>query len=373
MQFRGINFVKRNLVAVLLTTIAGFFIYVQAQAPDGRPVENLALPQFQKTNAEILGQNFVVCIPEDVLRQDTVDFLTSIRPGGIVLYARNYSSSEQLKHLIINLQNLAVKTTGYPYFIMIDEEPGGATRLNLFQNVFATGVPDWQQIASDVGILKDVGVNVDLAPVADFPFNKDSFVTMRMAANTPGALLGFDPQFIGVLHGAGLASAIKHFPGMGIFKTDPHQKLPQGTVDAETLDTSLAIFQNGIDSGVDFVMTAHAVYQNIDPHHPATLSSKIIQDILRNKLHFQGLVITDDLSDMPFILDKNMDITQASIFAIEAGQNLLIFSHKNENTREIFNAMATAMNSDRELREFVEGNYRKIISFKQSHDLSVVR
>src|SRR3989344_2092399 len=97
----------------------------------------------------ILGQNFVVGISGKTLAEETKKFLQQIKPAGIILYYRNYQTRGQLKNLIAELQEFAKDISGYHYFIMIDEEPGGATRLNLFKNVFDFGFPEWDQIERD--------------------------------------------------------------------------------------------------------------------------------------------------------------------------------------------------------------------------------
>src|SRR5258708_34853007 len=127
-----------------------------------------------------LGQTFIVGIAGPALDPATEQLLRYIQPGGIVLYFRNFSSAVQLQHLIAQLQTLARETTGHPYLIMLDEEPGGATRLGLFRNVFAFGEPNWTQIDHDIGTMERLGINVELAPLADFPFNHESFIRKRI-------------------------------------------------------------------------------------------------------------------------------------------------------------------------------------------------
>src|SRR5271157_1035462 len=143
-----------------------------------------------------LGQNFVVGIPGPTLDAGTKTILQYIKPGGIVLYYRNFQSPEQLTKLISDLQQVAEETTNHDYFIMIDEEPGGAERLGLFQNVFAFGEPNWTHIEHDVAVMQKLGITVDLAPVADFPFNGDSFIAERVPAHTVSTLTTFDSGFI---------------------------------------------------------------------------------------------------------------------------------------------------------------------------------
>ena len=129
----------------------------------------------------------------------------------------------------------------------------------------------------------------------------------------------------------------------------------------------MKLFKNSVNAGADFIMTGHGIYNNIDPDTPATLSKKITSDILRDGLGFEGLVISDDLSEMPFFDTGKMELAQAAAAAITAGHNLIVFSHKINETPEIFDKMLEYMQGDPELRAAVENNYRKIISFKQKH------
>lgn len=316
----------------------------------------------------VLGQNFIVGIPNKKIDSETKKFLSQIKPAGIILYYRNYQTPNQLKHLISELQELGKKTTGHSYFIMIDEEPGGATRLNLFKNVFDTGSPEWDQIERDIKEMKRLGINVDLAPLADFPFNEDTFIKRRIPAHNPEALVDFNREFISLLQQNSISATLKHFPGMGVFVDDPHKTLPHVSTNQEIINGSIKIFKDGIiNADVDFVMTGHAVYDNIDPNTPATLSKKITTDILRNELNFEGLIITDDLSDMPFIIGKEKNLLEATARSIEAGHNLVIFSHRSKKTLEIFNSLLKEMESDEELRCIIEDNYKKVVLFKESN------
>jgi len=171
----------------------------------------------------VLGQNFVVGISGKTLDDETKKFLQQIKPAGVILYSRNYQTRNQLKNLIAELQEFAKNTSDYHYFIMIDEEPGGATRLNLFKNVFDFGFPEWDQIEKDIKEMASVGINVDLAPLADFPFNEDTFIKKRIQAHTPAALTDFNKKFIALLQENHISATLKHFPGMGVFIDDPHK------------------------------------------------------------------------------------------------------------------------------------------------------
>jgi len=169
-----------------------------------------------------------------------------------------------------------------------------------------------------------------------------------------------------LLNEYGISATLKHFPGMGIFSIDPHRELPYSVIEQEALNESLKIFKDGIDHGANFVMTGHAVYENIDPDNPATFSSKIVKDILIKQLGFQGIILTDDLSDMPLAI-KEIDLTDAAIQALKAGHHLIMFSHKLEETKEIFDEILVKMEADSELQLLVKDNYQKITDFKRAN------
>lgn len=317
----------------------------------------------------ILGQNFVIGIPGKILDEETKKILQQIKPAGIILYYRNYQTRDQFKNLIAELQEFAEVTTDRRYFIMIDEEPGGATRLDLFKSVFDTGMPDWNQIEQDIKEMASVGINVDLAPLADFPFNEDTFIKKRIPAHNPKALVDFNGKFIVLLQKNNISATLKHFPGMGVFVDDPHKKLPYIGNDQKIIDESISLFKSGIDAGANFVMTGHGVYDDIDSNVPATLSKKITTDILRNNLNFKGLAITDDLSDMPFIIGRKIDLTEATVESLKAGHNLVIFSHRPDKVLEVFNNLLQSIQNDSELKLIIEKNYRKVTLFKQKNSL----
>ncbi len=350
------------LLILVLTNTSGFLIKNKIKTRDAQN-ENMILP----SSDAILGQNFVVGILDKILDTETRNFLKEIKPAGIILYYRNYKSPDQLRKLVDQLQQIAEATTHQQYFIMLDEEPGGATRLNLFKNVFDSGVPDWNHIEQDIKKMASVGINVDLAPLADFPFNEDSFIKERVPAHNTKALVKFNQKFIALLQQNGVSATLKHFPGMGVFVDDPHKKLPSTSDGKEIINESVQLFKDGIDGGAHFVMTGHAVYDAIDPGVPATLSKKITTEMLRDDLGFAGLIITDDLSDMPFIIGRDIDRTEAAAEALSVGHNLVIFSHRPEKTQDIFEKLLKRIRNDQELRILVENNYRKTILFKKKY------
>lgn len=320
-------------------------------------------PKSIRSISEKLGQNFIVGIPDTKIDEETREILHYIKPAGIVLYSRNFESFSQLKELILELQKISKEDTNMPYFIMLDEEPEGALRIGLLKNIFSLEMPQWKKIERDISILSSLGVNVELAPLADFPFDNNSFVARRIPVKTVEELVSFNRTFIKILKDYKISATLKHFPGMGIFEEDPHNKFLHSNINENTLKRSLDIFKDGIDNGADFVMTCHAMYDNLDSENPATLSHSIVTGILKDQLNFKGIVVTDDISDMPLSM-KGLNLTDAGIKALKAGHNLIMYSHNLDKTREIFDEILYKVNTDPELKTIIENNYLKIIAFK---------
>jgi len=352
------------LTVIVLAFIAEKFFYSNnVPASSSASMEKIVLPG---SLSEQLGQNFVIGIDGKILDDKTKKILEKIKPAGIVLYYRNFENPDQLKKLNYELQSFALKTTNHPYFIMIDEEPGGATRLDLFNNVFAFGTPNWAQIEIDIKTIKELGINVDLAPIADFAFDENTFIKDRIPAHNINNLINFNQKFIALLNQNNILATIKHFPGMGVFVDDPHKVVPYASPENSIIDQSIAIFKAGINDGADLVMTCHGVYDDIDPKNPATLSKKITINILRNQINFKGLAITDDLADMPFTIGNNIDLSKATAQAIKAGHNLVMFSHRPENTEIVFDKLLNMVEQDEELKLLVAQNYIKVVSLKNN-------
>ena len=330
-------------------------------------VQKQPLPSMEK----ILGQNLLVGFDGFTVTKEIRSMLTDIKPGGIVLYRRNIQSSEQLKTLIQELQDIAVLTTGLRYFIMLDEEPDGASRMGLLKNCFPLGSPFWKKIDQDVEILSSMGINTELAPVTDFPFNPNSFIKDRVPMKTPEELADFNQVFIQILHDHNMFATLKHFPGMGAFTTDPHMAIPDQEISEKTFDDALDLFRKGITANADFVMTAHAMYMHIDAEYPATLSHSIVTGILKKQLNFKGLIITDDLSDMALACNR-WTLEELGKLSLLAGHHMILYSHKLSRTYDIFKHLLKECEIDEELTAQTIKNYQYVTAFKLYHDTSLV-
>jgi beta-N-acetylhexosaminidase len=238
--------------------------------------------------------------------------------GGVALFSRNVSSPEQVAALTAELRSLVVA---------IDEEGGDVTRLehergSSYPGNFALGVVDdvelTEQVAAAIGgDLAAVGVNLNFAPVADVNSNpRNPVIGIRSFGSEPELVARHVAAFVRGLQGAGVTACVKHFPGHGDTEVDSHLDLP--TV-AGDLDAALLPFRAAIDAGARAIMTAHIRVPELDDV-PATLSRRILHDLLREELGFTGLVVTDAL-DMKGVATVGME---AAVLALAAGADALL-------------------------------------------------
>jgi len=238
--------------------------------------------------------------------------------GGVVLFSHNVESREQLAALTGELPGLLV---------VIDEEGGDVTRLehergSSYPGNFALGVVDDVALTEEVGAaigsdLAAVGVNLNFAPVADVNTNpRNPVIGIRSFGSEPELVARHVAAYVRGMQTAGVAACAKHFPGHGDTELDSHHELP--TVSGD-LDAALLPFQAAIDEGVRAIMSAHIRLPELDDV-PATVSRRILHDLLREELGFTGLVITDALDMKGVTATVGID---GAVLALAAGADAL--------------------------------------------------
>lgn len=283
-----------------------------------------------------------------------IDFIKNDGLGGVILFRRNIKSAEQLRELTDRLQDAA----GGRLLIGIDQEGGRVS--NLPPSII--DVPPMEELGRDYvngesthrahrlghefgNKLKLMGINLDFAPVLDVLTNdKNPIIGNRAFSSDPEivALLGCE-----VARGmaqSGLIACGKHFPGHGDTAEDSHVALPRLRHNRERLDEiELVPFRMAIEKGIPALMSAHVVYETIDPKNPATLSKKILIDILRKELAFKGVLFSDDL-EMRAITDYN-DISSAAIRSIDAGCDMILICHTESYQKSALDAVRNGVDS----------------------------
>lgn len=321
----------------------------------------------------LLGRLFMVGIPHPYIDDDTVKLLQEIRPGGVILFRRNYTNPEALSALCAELHSLFPE---YPPLIALDHEGGRVHRLSLpfthFPPAARIGQTHSLALARRVGQamgqeLRNIGIDLDFAPVLDVLTNPDNTVIGDRAFSTdPHLVAMFGCALARGLREGGVIPCGKHFPGHGATLVDSHDDLPQdGRSRDELLRLDLYPFRRAIAERVDMLMTAHIVYPALDPGLPATLSPVIIDGLLRRQLHFQGVVVTDDL-EMGAIV-RHFTVEQAAVDALHAGADLLLICHKLERALRARDACAQALSSGTLSLQRVEQAGQRITALRKAH------
>jgi len=259
-----------------------------------------------------------------------------LRPGGLVLVPRNIVSAHQVADLVGGLQAVAAEEGLPELLIAIDHEGGEIQRLTSelgftdLPSAHALGrsgdVETVRRLATVAGReLASVGVNLDLAPVADLVSDAGAGVIgTRSFGSDPAAVAQFVAAVIEGLRGAGVLACAKHFPGHGPTDADSHIELPRLEATADEMRArDLAPFRSAIAARCAAIMTAHVI-SPIDPEVPATLSRVTLVHVLRRELGFEGLVLTDAL-EMKALAGGRLAQWQAAAEALRAGADVLVF------------------------------------------------
>ena len=293
----------------------------------------------------VIGVGFTGTTPETA----PLEALRAFGPGALILFARNVDTTDELRELVG-----ALRTIGSPPpLITVDQEGGRVERIQhgvaALPSAMAVGATGDVGLAEKLGTLlgRDLarlGINVDLAPVADLSLQPRSIVVATRAyGDDPERVGAFAGAFAHGLERAGVAATVKHFPGHGSTAEDSHVALPRVTADAETLRSrDLVPFQRAIaDHAASIVITAHVVIEAFDPDRPATISRNVLTDLLRGELGYDGIVATDCL-EMDAIAGT-IGTVRGAVEALKAGADLLLISHKLELAHQAADAIAAAV------------------------------
>jgi beta-N-acetylhexosaminidase len=302
--------------------------------------------------AEKIGQLFIVGFEGMEVTPELEAWMASHGWGGVILFGRNVESPVQLLALTQGLQ-AAVRARGHqPLLIAVDQEGGRVARLkapfSAFPSATRVGHTGSEQLVYKVGEaiateLRAVGITMDMAPVLDVCSNPANTVIGDRAFSTdPQAAARLGTAFMHGMHAAGVLAVGKHFPGHGDTLLDSHVALPVCERTAAQLNAcELLPFQAAIAAGLEAIMTAHVVYKAWDSYLPATLSSFILTGILREKLGFQGVIMTDDLGMAA--VSQTMPWEEVPVQALRAGADLLLICHQRERQEQAYARVLSAV------------------------------
>lgn len=330
----------------------------------------------EMTLEEKVGQLFQVGFLETEVTSEITELIEQYHIGGVIYFRRNISSLEQVTQLSNQLQEIALKKErGIPLIISTDQEGGIVTRLTGGTHLpgnMALGATNDLELAKQAGQtvareLLATGINMNLAPALDVNNNPaNPIIGVRSFGEDPQQVAQFGRAFIEGMQGEDLIACGKHFPGHGDTDTDSHLDLPVIKHDLQRLqEVEFYPFKEAIKGGVDCIMAAHIYFPTIEPRAgiPATLSSAVLTDLLREELGYNGLIITDCM-EMDAVV-KTFGTVEGAVMTIEAGGDMVLISHTFEKQKQAIQAVLAAVRSGRISEERLDQSVRRILTLKE--------
>lgn len=306
----------------------------------------------------------------------------NLQPGGIIYFARNCGTVEEVAALSALLQQWATTScSGIPLFIAADQEGGVVARLTQGISVMpgpmalaaavSDGRPELIEEASwAMAIqLRSAGINLNLAPVLDVNDNPENpVIGIRSFGENPQLVARHGVLAAQGLRRGGVIATGKHFPGHGNTSVDSHLDLPVLPHSLERLNScELVPFKQAIEAGIPAIMTAHIMFQAIDPEKPATLSGPVLKGLLRNTLGFKGVIMTDCL-EMNAIAE-HFGTARGAVEAFKAGCDLLLISHTRKLQEEAWHALLEAVKSGEIPEERLDESVARILELKRAFQI----
>ena len=309
------------------------------------------------SNEQLAGQRLMVGFDGTGLDEYLKFLIGRIKAGGLILFAINLETPEQIKDLCFAVQDYAKQCGQPPLFIAIDQEGGQVARLKAPFTQFP-GNPhmrheaDAQQFAEVTAAeLNQVGINMNMAPVMDVaPASIDSIMAQRAFGGDPEWVARLGLKVIEHLQRNDIMAVAKHFPGIGRTILDSHLDLPVLDDDLTALERfDLIPFEASIQHGVCGIMLSHIFYPQLDDQWPASLSKYIAHDLLRRRMGYDGLVMTDDL-DMGAIA-KHYDIRTSIQQILAADIDQALICHRSPNIEIAFEQILKEMADSVEMKD----------------------
>ena len=280
------------------------------------------------------GQRMFVGFEFPTIPYEFRRFCMEVQPGGFILFARNVIDPEQVREL--NMELAEMLPSSRPAFLCVDQEGGSVQRVRdtPWPDMRAVGAKDDLELTRRIARamsreLRAMGFDLNFAPVTDVDSNPDNPVIGKRAfSRSPAGVAAQVNAYMDGMHAEHVISCIKHWPGHGDTDLDSHLALP--SVDksmAELKRTELAPFDAALRHGAQTVMTAHVMFPQIDPDHPATMSTTLVRDWLREDRGFEGVVFSDDLTmkavrDNYTLQDQISKATEAEVDVFLIGKDL---------------------------------------------------
>lgn len=327
------------------------------------------------TLEEKAGQLLIVGFKGTFLNDRTKSYINDLKVGGLILFDRNIESKGQIIGLVEEIKGSNAEED-IPLFLCIDEEGGSISRLpkeyRRLPDPFQIGEINDVDLAFQFGQLlgnrvKSLGLNLNFAPVLDIHSNPDNPVIGKRAYGTnPERVSDIGLEVAKGIRNSSIIPAVKHFPGHGDTSTDSHLELPIIDKSLEELrNFELIPFEDAIENNIEMIMMAHILLPSLDKDYPATLSKKIVHDLLRDEMGYEGVIVSDDMTMGAIV--NNFTLEDACIDFLKAGGDILLVCHGEDNPRIVFDKIIDAVEIGELSMEEIDEKVYRILELKDRY------
>ncbi|HIW35205.1 MAG TPA: beta-N-acetylhexosaminidase [Candidatus Paenibacillus intestinavium] len=328
----------------------------------------------QLTVKQKIGQLLMVGFEGRTIPSHVERLFRDYHIGSIIYFRRNVGKTTQIKQLCDDLQQLSSQYSSIPLSIAIDQEGGMVARIDqditVMPGQMTIGATGNATHAYDAGAISgmemaQLGITVNFAPVLDVNNNaQNPVIGIRSFGENAELVALFGTQMINGYQDMGVSACAKHFPGHGDTTADSHYELPSVAHNLERIHAiELVPFKAAINANVDMIMTAHVQFPALEPSgKPATLSYHVLTELLREKLAFNGVIVTDCL-EMNAI-SQGVGVGAGAVEAFKAGADLILVSHRLERQLAAFDALEAAIESGEISEERLNQSVERILKLK---------
>ncbi|MGD6959694.1 beta-N-acetylhexosaminidase [Rossellomorea aquimaris] len=330
---------------------------------------------------EKIGQMIIAGVNGTQDGENTKTLIQQHKVGGFIFFSDNLSGPRQTVQFLNYMKKDNVNNP-LPLLLSVDQEggkvtrlPGGLVNFPTNKKIGALNDPD---VSFEVGTilgkeLKEYGFNLDFAPVLDVNSNPNNpVIGDRSFSDHPDIVSELGIQTMRGIQSEGILSTIKHFPGHGDTSVDSHLELPVVNKSIQELESlELIPFKEAINNGADLVMVAHILLPKIDDTYPSSLSKNVITDLLRKKLNYNGVVITDDMTMKA--ITNNYGMGQATVQSVKAGSDLILIAHDYNKALAAIDALKKAVQNGEISEGRIDASVSRIIELKQAYKLEDIQ
>ncbi len=321
------------------------------------------------SDSQKVGQLMMVGLPGDTLDADGRYMLTEFPNGNVILFDRNMKNPEQVRNLTADIQKEVRAATGLPAFIAVDQEGGQVRRMEEYMPAMPAAATLGKQnpeVTYDWAVktgkaLREMGINLNFAPVVDLDGAYE-----RSYGKTPEEVIPYAKAAIRGYTESGVMTSLKHFPGIGKVKTDPHLDGDVVPLSRQELDQQdgkpFHDIITAMDADKTFVMVSNVTFPMLEEKVPACLSKTIMKDILRDVYGYQGLVLTDDM-DMG-AMAKHYPFQEMGVQAILAGADMILVCQDASHAQQVYNGLLKAYRSGKLDKKLVDEKVKRIVFVK---------